>query len=149
MLIEFVEKNISTTDLLSPKCTVSSGAVYELARATWLDYCRKQRYIVALIVLTTATFLLGFMGILFFKHQNLVKVWLYANNACMWWVDEEYVDKDKVFDAFISYSQLDENFVHSLVRELENGSPAFKLCVHERDFIPGRLIASSVIHIRR
>ncbi|KAK7061151.1 Toll6p, partial [Halocaridina rubra] len=41
----------------------------------------------------------------------------------------------KVFDAYISYSANDANFVRDvLATKLENSSPSYKLCLHSRDF---------------
>ncbi|XP_066957994.1 toll-like receptor Tollo [Macrobrachium rosenbergii] len=41
----------------------------------------------------------------------------------------------KVFDAYISYSANDANFVRDiLATKLENSCPSYKLCLHSRDF---------------
>lgn len=145
-LIEFVEKNISLTDLQDARCQVSSG-IYELSSgnvAHLEDLCFQAIITQVSIVLAVLAFLFGLVGILSYKYQQLLKVWLYAHHICSCLIDEEELDKDKKYDAFISYSHHDEDFAYRVVNELENNSPNYKLCVHERDFVPGELIAVSV-----
>ncbi|XP_066511977.1 toll-like receptor 2 [Hoplias malabaricus] len=50
------------------------------------------------------------------------------------------------YDAFVSYSQHDAEWVEEiLVPKLENAHPPFALCLHKRDFLPGRWIVDSII----
>jgi len=63
---------------------------------------------------------------------------------CTWLVNEKELDKDKVYDAFISYVNQDEDFVCELVQRLESGLKPFKLCIHERDFIAGDQITTNI-----
>lgn len=55
-------------------------------------------------------------------------------------------DNERPYDAFISYSNKDEEFViHQLAPRLENGDKKFKLCVHYRDFPVGACIAETIV----
>lgn len=48
------------------------------------------------------------------------------------------------YDAFVSYADEDSKFIHNpLISNLEKET-GFKLCIHERDFIPGNDIASNI-----
>ncbi|XP_044272570.1 toll-like receptor 2 [Tribolium madens] len=50
-----------------------------------------------------------------------------------------------IYDAFVSYSSEDRNFVIRLVTMLENYPPYIKLCVYERDFEVGTMISENVL----
>lgn len=55
-------------------------------------------------------------------------------------------ERDKLFDAFVSYSSKDEAFViEHLAPVLENGVPPYKLCLHYRDFPVGAYIADTIV----
>ena len=49
------------------------------------------------------------------------------------------------YDAFVSYSKENGDFVVRLVSTLENQEPFLKLCVYERDFEIGTVISESVL----
>ncbi|XP_027528779.1 toll-like receptor 2 type-2, partial [Neopelma chrysocephalum] len=54
--------------------------------------------------------------------------------------------KDICYDAFVSYSENDSNWVeNTMVRELEQACPPFRLCLHKRDFVPGKWIVDNII----
>lgn len=139
-LLEFARDNKSITDLYGTKC----NSEYELTMEEFTRNCNHQRWMEVLMSVTILTLLFGTAVVLFYKHKKFIRVWLYAHNCCLWWLDEEYLDKDKKYDAFISYSQLDCAFAHHLVDVLESNSPHFKFCVHERDFIGGEEIEKLV-----
>ncbi|KAG1947957.1 toll-like receptor [Pimephales promelas] len=53
---------------------------------------------------------------------------------------------DYTFHAFISYSHSDAEWVRDqLLPCLENAKPPYRLCIHERDFIPGKWIIDNII----
>ncbi|TRY90413.1 hypothetical protein DNTS_018910 [Danionella cerebrum] len=53
---------------------------------------------------------------------------------------------DYTFHAFISYSHSDADWVRNqLLPCLENAKPPYRLCIHERDFVPGRWIIDNII----
>ncbi|XP_071599100.1 toll-like receptor 2 type-1 isoform X1 [Heliangelus exortis] len=54
--------------------------------------------------------------------------------------------KDICYDAFVSYSENDSDWVeNTMVRELEQACPPFRLCLHKRDFVPGKWIVDNII----
>lgn len=46
----------------------------------------------------------------------------------------------EMFDAFICYCQSDFAFVHEMIRELEQTDYKLKLCVFDRDVLPGSCV---------
>lgn len=53
--------------------------------------------------------------------------------------------QNKLFDVYISYSIKDSEFVdHNLAPTLEQGSTAYKLCLHQRDFPPSASLYDTV-----
>ena len=70
-----------------------------------------------------------------------------------WYIRYHYILRKEIrreepfsFDAFLSYSQRNEEWVHSkLIPHLEDVEPRMKICCHERDFQVRRNIP--IIHI--
>lgn len=54
--------------------------------------------------------------------------------------------RELCYDAFVSYSEQDSYWVETLmVQELEHFEPPFRLCLHKRDFVPGKWIIDNII----
>ncbi|OCT99427.1 toll-like receptor 1 [Xenopus laevis] len=61
-------------------------------------------------------------------------------------VNLQEIQNDKLFHAFISYSQEDSEWVKSmLLPNLERKDGSIKICHHERHFIPGKAIIENII----
>ncbi|VDI69696.1 Hypothetical predicted protein [Mytilus galloprovincialis] len=53
---------------------------------------------------------------------------------------------DYIYDAFVSYSDDDREFVlNDCIEHIENEGNS-KLCVHQRDFVPGEDITDNILH---
>lgn len=103
--------------------------------------------VILLVVISTFLTLVGFLLAIYYKFQKQIKIWLYSKNVCLWFVSEEELDKEKLYDAFIVFSSKDDDFVADLVLKLESDDHQYKCCVHLRDWKPGEMISTLVIRI--
>lgn len=88
----------------------------------------------------------GLITFLYYKYEHELKVWMFAHKICLWLITEKEVDRNKIYDAFISYSHLDEDFIaEHLMPGLEKGPTPFKLCLHYRDWLVGDSIPEQVV----
>ncbi|XP_062702406.1 protein toll-like [Aedes albopictus] len=111
------------------------------------DLCRERWIMIVAISLTILLLglLVGIFSSLCYAYHTEIKIWLFKHNLLQCWVTEQDVDKDKRFDAFISYSHHDEDFVaNHLVPTLEQPPMNFRTCWHVRDWTPGELITEQM-----
>lgn len=97
-------------------------------------------------VVIAITSVLGAITLCFYhKYKCEIKVWLFSHEFSKWLVTEKEIDRDKKYDAFISYSHQDEWFVfNQLIPNLETGENPYKLCVHYRDWLVGAHIPTQI-----
>ncbi|CAH0564877.1 unnamed protein product [Brassicogethes aeneus] len=102
--------------------------------------------LVIILVLVFVLFIISSFLASYYKWKKYIKMWLYYKGWLLWFVTEEELDKDKVYDVFLSFSEKDDDFVlRTLLPKLESGPNPYKVCVHYRDWIPGVLITEQVI----
>ncbi|KAL4657151.1 myeloid differentiation primary response protein MyD88 [Arapaima gigas] len=56
--------------------------------------------------------------------------------------DDPLGNTPELFDAFICYSQSDVEFVHEMIKQLEQSERPLKLCVFDRDVLPGTSVCT-------
>ncbi|XP_076049583.1 uncharacterized protein LOC143029843 isoform X2 [Oratosquilla oratoria] len=99
--------------------------------------------VIAVILVIFAT--IGTVG--FYNYKQVIKVWLYSHRMCLWAITEDEIDSNKKYDAFLSFSHKDEEFINRiLVPGLESGEPRYQLCLHYRDWVPGEFIEDQIMH---
>ncbi|GFT80103.1 protein toll [Nephila pilipes] len=83
----------------------------------------------------------------YYRHRQLILSFLYihCDEIFHFCFKDSDVDEDKVFDAFIAYSSCERHIVMELLHELEEKEPHFQLCIHERNWVPGRFISDNII----
>lgn len=97
-------------------------------------------YLPMMVVTLTIFLLLLVVVVLWFVFRDLVRVWFYSRygvrlfNFQAGGAKHCGEDREKLYDGYVCYSPKDEEFViQSIAAELENGNPAFQLCLHYRD----------------
>lgn len=88
--------------------------------------------------------------ILIWKYRWYIRYWFFLTKIelikrCNITMKRKNENVRYEYDAFVSYSNEDRNFIVRLVAMLENYEPFFKLCVYERDFQIGSIITESVL----
>ncbi|GIY57032.1 protein toll [Caerostris darwini] len=84
------------------------------------------------------------LKIVWTRYHMDVKVWLYSHGVT--WVKEKDIDRDKEFDAFISFSHKDQDLViQELVEVIEEKDPDIRLCLHYKHFLPGEFIQRNIM----
>ena len=84
---------------------------------------------------------------LVYVYRGEIKVLLYVHFNWHPFDAAENADiLDMTYDAFISYSGLDYKWVcFNLLPQLENHNPPYRVCVHDRDFMPGAYIEDNIM----
>jgi len=88
--------------------------------------------------------LAGILTALFYKFKTDIKIFLYAHNMCIWFANEEELDKDKVYDAFFCFAGIDQNLVEEIIVDLEKEPNNFRCLVGVRDWMAGEMIPELV-----
>ncbi|XP_054087554.1 protein toll-like [Zeugodacus cucurbitae] len=117
-----------------------------LLNANFEDFCSR-KLVNSTEIFTIAAIIIGMLLIivLYYKYQLPVHVWLYSHDLLGCYVKEYELDKEKTFDAFISYAHQDANYVNqTLLPQLEQGEPPFRICTHERNWLAGAYIPEQI-----
>lgn len=100
-------------------------------------------YYIIIVIVSLFGLTLCLLAALYYRFQRHIKIWLFSKNLCMCLVSEEELDKDKIYDAFISYSHKDRDYVvEELMPNLEKDN--FDVCIHERDWLAGEWIPTQI-----
>ncbi|XP_025419820.1 toll-like receptor Tollo [Sipha flava] len=106
-------------------------------------------YVPILIVSFSAVFFIVVTAMVVYVFRHEMKVWCHSRFGVRIFcksTEFEMDERDKLFDAFVSYSSKDEAFVvEELAPILENGDPSYKLCLHYREFPAGGYISDTIV----
>ena len=106
-------------------------------------------FVVPVVALSVTVVVLGLILFLVLRYRKEVMILMYTRFHIIVPCQSGTWDDDKRYDAFVSYSSNDEEFVESLFEKLEQPSDetdgkTFKFCLHHRDFVLGKTIFSNV-----
>ncbi|KAL3279762.1 hypothetical protein HHI36_017270 [Cryptolaemus montrouzieri] len=144
--ILYLREHSTKVDIEDIRCNRTGKQVINLNRE---DYCASSHWNIKiiLVIIVLSCLLIVASSIAFYHYyKEEVLIWLFSRGL-LCCGGENIVDKDKVYDAFISFSHKDEDFiVDHLIPTLEGGEHKYKLCIHTRDFIPGELISTQIFN---
>ncbi|EEB11359.1 toll, putative [Pediculus humanus corporis] len=108
-----------------------------------------QDYLPLLVATMTAFLTIIVVILVIFLYRQEMRVWFYSRFGVRLFYKSTELDRDdrdKLFDAFVSYSSKDEAWVaEELAPMLEHGDPSYKLCLHYRDFPVNAFIADTIV----
>lgn len=109
-----------------------------VAECHWVALVSTACCVLLLLVLLTTVLCRRLHGLWYLK---MTWAWLQAKRK-----PRRAPPRDICYDAFVSYSERDSYWVETvMVQELEHLDPPLKLCLHKRDFIPGKWIIDNII----
>lgn len=82
-----------------------------------------------------------------FMYRKELRVWIYSRCGLrMCYKTTAFENEDRLFDAYVSYSVKDDAFVRQMLAPgLEQGEPAYRLCLHYRDFNVSAYVADTIV----
>merc|ERR1711988_1164582 len=82
--------------------------------------------------------------------RDIIVIWVYSKPWTRVLFSEDLIDKDKPYDAFLSYAEADSDFLEKeLLKGLEcpaEVSEKYKCLIHTRDWHAGEMIPDQIIH---
>ncbi|XP_071137904.1 toll-like receptor 4 [Mytilus edulis] len=115
--------------------------LYEVLQKECASYTSLVIGLLSLVVLFVSILTFG----LVYRHRWRIR-YMYYMVKIRYFETKQKTHEKKIYsyDAFVSYESNDRSFVHGqLLRKLENDA-GLKLCIHQRDFLPGRDIAENI-----
>uniref|UniRef100_T1INM7 TIR domain-containing protein n=1 Tax=Strigamia maritima TaxID=126957 RepID=T1INM7_STRMM len=109
-------------------------------------YEDKKILLVVILPIVVIVILISVIVILFIKYKSEIVYYMFSKGICLKFVSEDDIDADKVYDAFVSYSGEDEDWIRDfLVPGLEARNPKYNLCLHNRDWLAGEFITDQIV----
>ncbi|XP_064611154.1 toll-like receptor 2 type-1 [Liolophura sinensis] len=141
-----VEDNLDNPD--SYTCILSNGTrlPFSTFRKLLTDFevqCVSHTYLIISVVgvSTLIVLVLLFAGI--YRYRLNLRYWLYTK---LMPPEDMFVDQVYTYDAFVAYTCDDYEWVIRMLRpKLELVDDPIRLCVHDRDFIPGKPIHENIV----
>lgn len=97
------------------------------------------------VIAICVAFILVVVFLILFLYRNTLKVWLHSQCGLRVCQSSSSDDRDKLYDAFVSYSSKDEAWVNQvLAADLEQGVRPYRICLHYRDFPVTAYIADTM-----
>ena len=91
--------------------------ISQAARELWdmklEDFCQygPPWYTNVIIAVLLVMLLIAFTAVVFVVKREIIVIWVYSKPWGRHFFSEDIIDKDKPYDAFLSYAQADSDFV--------------------------------------
>ena len=100
----------------------------------------------AVVVLSLLSFFLLIIIFILVKFRTEIRILTYTRFHILLPFQAEEAFEEKHFDAFVSYSNADQDWVNSVFdNDSVEGLTDFKFCLHQRNFMPGRTITENIV----
>ena len=153
-LFHFVKNRgsrIKDLNLVQLQC--EDSAPIELWKAKLDEFCWNTPPAAIIVsVSIVVIFLLGicFVLAIYTCYRETIVIWIYSKSWARIFFVEDVIDREKPYDAFLSYSHQDADFVEkTLLSGLEspdNPDHKYKCLIHTRDWNVGEMIPDQIIH---
>ncbi|KAL3279763.1 hypothetical protein HHI36_017271 [Cryptolaemus montrouzieri] len=141
----YLREHIKKVDLEDIRCNRTGHQLMNLNEKDLCPLPLDIKLILAFIVVSCLLVVTSSI-VFYYYYKKEIWIWLYSRGL-LCCGGEDVLDRDKLYDAFVSFSHKDEDFVlEHLVPTLEGGDNPYKLCIHMRDFIPGELINTQIFN---
>ncbi|XP_037940376.1 toll-like receptor Tollo [Teleopsis dalmanni] len=108
-----------------------------------------QYFVPTLVTLLTLCILITIIILFVFIFRQEIRVWFHSRFGVRLFnklKDTDKNEREKLFDAFVSYSFKDETFIRDVFAPmLEQGDAGYKLCLHHRDFPIGTYTTNTIV----
>uniref|UniRef100_A0A1Y1LF69 TIR domain-containing protein n=1 Tax=Photinus pyralis TaxID=7054 RepID=A0A1Y1LF69_PHOPY len=133
------------TDFNSTSCTAYSISSHAIVESQVMNDYLPMLLVAMCVFLASVVIVCGA-----FYYRKELRVWIYSRCGLRMCYKttafEEQQDKDRLFDAYVSYSAKDDAFVNQvLVPGLEGADANYRLCLHYRDFNVSTYVADTII----
>jgi hypothetical protein len=114
---------------------------------TFSEDCTEHQTLTVTIIVVISCFLLVVMAITtisVYKMRWHIRYWIYlirAKHANY----IRFINMDYVYDGFVVYCDEDSEWVHEKLIPVLEEENEYRLCIHYRDFQPGRLIVDNIV----
>ena len=132
-------------DLNQIKCSLPSSVkdkvIYDLP--TSLFGCPFVNLVLIFTLTLSLLLFLSIVSLIAYIFRYYIHLFLFVHFG--WRFRYSYKKEKTLYDAFISYSSKDSDWViDQLMNPLENLDPPYNLCLHERDFLIGEPICDNI-----
>lgn len=133
-------------------CFLSDGSTISVFRfgqglADFEVRCVSRTYLTISVIGSLIFILLVLFFAAIYRYRLNLKYWLYANLKPP---ENMFVNRIHQFDAFVAYTDTEYEWVFRKLRpKLESGDNPVRLCLHNRDFIPGKPIHENIVENMR